>query len=216
MEVVNIQGAVRSTKGKSDAKNIRKQGLVPAVIYGTEGNIHLTLSPKDMKPLIYTPKFKLAEVNVDGTDHKCIVKDVQFHPVSDEILHIDFMKLEEGRTLKVEVPVTFSGAAPGVKTGGKLVKKLRNVKIKTTPEALVESMDLDVSELELGHSIRVRDISQIEGVEIMNSPGVPVASVETPRALRSANAGLEEGEEGEEGAEGEEGTEGDKEGDSSE
>jgi len=207
MEVVNIQGAARSSKGKSDAKSIRKQGQIPAVIYGSDGNVHLTLSPKALKPLIYTPDFKLAEVSVDGNGHKCIVKEVQFHPVTDEILHIDFMKLEAGRTIKVEVPITFSGVAPGVKTGGKLVKKLRNLKIKTTPEALIGSMDLDISELELGFSKRVRDISPIDGVEIMNSPGVPVASVETPRALRSANAAAED-EDGVDGAEGgEEGAE---------
>lgn len=186
MEVVALQGQERSSAGKASAKLDRKAGLVPAVIYGTEGNVHLTLKPFDLRPLIYTPQFKLAEVNVGGAGYKCIVKDVQFHPVTDEIQHIDFLKLEDGRAVKVEVPVKFVGSAPGVKTGGKLIKKLRKVKIKTNAENLVASMDLDVNSLELGQSIRVRDIEAVEGVQIMNAPGTPVASVEIPRALRSA------------------------------
>ena len=186
MEVVTINGNVREAKGKSNASATRKEGRIPAVIYGTDGNTHLTLDPMDMRPLVYTPQFKLAEVNVDGNAQKCIVKDVQFHPVTDEILHVDFLKLEDGRMVKVEVPVNITGVAPGVKVGGKLIKKLRKVKIKTLAENLISSMDLDVSTLELGSSRRVRDIAPVDGVQIMNAPGIPVASVEIPRALRSA------------------------------
>ena len=194
MEVVSVQGEVRTTSGKASAKNMRKSGIIPAVIYGTEGNIHLTLNPKSLKHLVYTPDFKLAEVNVDGNAHKCIIKDIQFHPVTDQILHVDFLKLENGRKVKVEVPVIFEGIAEGVKTGGTLVKKLRRVKIKANAEDIVASMNLDVSALELGYSIRVKDIDPIDGIEIMNSPNIPVASVEVPRALRSEEAKKEEEE----------------------
>lgn len=186
MEFVTINGNVREGQGKSNASSIRKEGRVPAVVYGSQGNTHLTLDPMDLRPLVYSPQFKLAEVSVGGKTAKCILKEVQFHPVTDEIMHVDFLKLEDGKTIKVEVPVNIVGAAPGVKVGGKLIKKLRKVKIKTLSENLVSSMDLDVSTLKLGHSRRVRDIKAIDGIEIMNAPGIPVASVEIPRALRSA------------------------------
>ena len=188
MEVVAIKGQARTGKGKSLAKTIRKEGRVPGVMYSSEGNTHFSVEPFDLKPLIYTPAFKLAELDLDGNKTKCILKDVQFHPVTDEVLHVDFMVVEPGRTVKVEVPVAYTGAAPGVKTGGKLVKKLRKIKIKAQTENLVDSMTLDVSALELGQSIRVRDLKQVDGVQVMNAPGIPVASVEIPRALKSAEA----------------------------
>jgi large subunit ribosomal protein L25 len=188
MEVVAIKGQARTGKGKSHAKTIRKEGLVPGVMYSSEGNTHFSVEPFDLKPLIYTPAFKLAELELDGNKTKCILKDVQFHPVTDEVLHVDFMVVEPGRTIKVEVPVAYTGVAPGVKTGGKLVKKLRKVKIKAQAENLVDSMTLDISSLQLGQSIRVRDIQPKEGIEIMNASGIPVASVEIPRALKSAEA----------------------------
>jgi large subunit ribosomal protein L25 len=212
MEVVAVKGTLRDSLGKGGAKSVRKTGLVPGIIYGSETTIHVSVSPKELKPLIYTPEFKVANVDVDGKNYRCIIKDTQFHPQTDELLHIDLLHLEEGKTVKVEVPIRITGQAPGVKIGGKLYQKLRRAKIKTAVENLVDSMSIDVSELELGFSVRVKDIVAVEGIEIMNSPGIPVASVEVPRALRSArDAEAEEGAagEGEEGAVGEgEGEEG--------
>jgi large subunit ribosomal protein L25 len=141
----------------------------------------------DVKDLIYTPDFKVAEIEIDGKSFRAIVKDIQFHPVTDAIMHLDFLQLEEGRAVKVEVPIRFKGVSPGVKGGGKLIQRLRRLKIKTKPENLVTEMRVDISKLELNESIRVRDVDQkLETIEILNSPGVPIASVETPRALRSA------------------------------
>lgn len=197
MEIVAIKGQVRSGVGKKASKAVRKEGRVPCVIYGTQDNLHLTIDPKEVKPLVYTPAFKLAEVELDGAAHKCIIKDIQFHPVSDEIVHIDFLSLTEGRKLKVEIPVGFEGVSPGMKLGGKLQQNLRRVKVKTTPEHLVDQLVLDVSHLELGQSVRVRDIQVGDGIEIMSPAGTPIATVEIPRALRSATsaASKEEGEE---------------------
>lgn len=195
MEIVAIKGQVRSDVGKKSSKAVRKEGRVPCVIYGTHDTKHFTIDPKEVKSLIYTPAFKLAEVDLDGTSYKCIVKDIQFHPVSDEIVHLDFLSLADGYKVKVEVPLQFEGVSPGMKLGGKLQQNLRRVKIKTTPEHLVDKLVLDVSHLELGQAVRVRDIAAIDGIEIMSPPGTPIASVEIPRALRSATAGEEEGEE---------------------
>jgi len=195
MEIVAIKGQVRSDVGKKSTKSVRKEGRVPCVIYGNQDTQHFTIDPKEVKTLIYTPAFKLAEVELDGTAHKCIVKDIQFHPVSDEIVHIDFLSLSDGHKVNVEVPLAFEGVSPGMKSGGKLQQNLRRVKIKTTPEHLVDRLVLDISHLELGQAVRVRDIAEIEGIEIMSPPGTPIASVEVPRALRSATA-AEAGEEG--------------------
>jgi len=197
MEIVAIKGQVRSDVGKKSSKAVRKEGLVPCVLYGTKEVIHFTVNPKSVKDLIYTPDFKLAEIDIDGTVYRTILKDTQFHPVSDAIVHLDFLALVEGHKVKIEVPVRFKGVSPGIKLGGKLQQNLRRVKIKSTPEQMVGDLTLDISELELGSAIRVRDIAAIDGIEIMSPAGTPVASVEIPRALKSATSAAE-GEEEEE------------------
>jgi large subunit ribosomal protein L25 len=187
METIAFTGQPRTDMGKRSTKALRKEGHIPCVAYGSEDLVHFSVNPIDVKDLIYTPDFKIAEVSVDGKSFRAIVKDIQFHPVTDEILHLDFLQLEEGRAVKVEVPIRFKGTSPGVKGGGKLIQRLRRIKIKTKPEHLVTEMRVDISKLELNQSIRVRDVDQkLETIEILNSPGVPIASVETPRALRSA------------------------------
>jgi large subunit ribosomal protein L25 len=188
MQTVSINAEKRTVVGSADAKKLRAQELIPAVMYGGDGVTHCTVSPKSLKPLIYTPDFKIAEINIDNTIEKCIVKDVQFHPVSDAILHIDFLKLVPKNTIKINIPVKFNGVSPGVKAGGKLVQSLRKVPIKTTPEHLIDELFVSISKLELGQSVRVRDIVVPEGIEIMSNGSIPVASIEIPRALKSAAA----------------------------
>lgn len=202
METIAFTGQPRETLGKKSTRAIRAQGNIPCVAYGGEDAVHFTVTPNDVKDLIYTPDFKLAEVTVDGNSFKAFVKDIQFHPVTDDIEHIDFLRLTEGRPVKVDVPIRFKGISPGVKNGGKLLQRLRRVRIKTKPEHLINEMLVDISKLKINQSIRIRDIDQkLETIEILNSPGVPVASVVTPRALRSATAAAEKEAEGEEGEE---------------
>jgi len=201
MESIAISGNLRSELGKKSNKALRNNGDVPCVIYGGDQVIHFSSPQKAFKSLIYTPDFKLAEITVDGNSYQCILKDMQFHPVTDEILHLDFLRMIPGQKIKVEIPIKFKGEAPGVKEGGKLMQKVRRVMIKTTPDKVVDELFVDISGLLLGNSVRVKDIEITEGMEIMNSLGIPVASVETPRALRSEEAAELEGEEGEEGAE---------------
>lgn len=186
MESVKVSGEVRENIGKKSSKASRREGLVPAVLYGAGDPVHFTIKALDVRSLVYTPEFKLAELNVGGKTYKAIVKDHQFHPVTDQLRHIDFLALKDGHPIKVEVPVVFEGTSPGVRAGGKLQIAVRRVKIKTTPENLVDKLVLNIGKLELGAAIRIRDIAAIEGVEIMNPGGQPVASVEVPRALRSA------------------------------
>lgn len=186
MQSVQVSGEVRENLGKKFSKATRREGLVPAVLYGAGDPIHFTIKPLDVRALIYSPEFKLAELSVGGKTVKAIVKDYQFHPVTDALRHIDFLALQDDQPIKVQVPVSFTGSSPGVRTGGKLMVTVRRVKIKTLPKNLVDKVVLDISSLELGSAIRVRDIEVMEGVEIMNPPGTPIATVEVPRALRSA------------------------------
>lgn len=208
MEFVAIKGEARADLGKKSARASRKEGLIPCVMYGGDQVIHFTTTHNQVKNLVYTPAFKVAKVEVDGESIDCILKDIQFHPVTDEIMHIDFLRLVEGNPVKFAVPVKFIGTAEGVKTGGKLQQNVRRIKIKTAPEHMVNELELDVSHLEMGQSIRIRDIKVGEEVEILQSPGIPIATVVVPRSMRSATAAADklEGEEAE-GAEGEESTE---------
>lgn len=192
METVAINGTQKTANGKKAAKAIRRTGAVPCVIYGGAKEVHFTAQEIAFKSLIFSSDFKLAEITVDNNSYKCILKDAQFHPVKDNLMHVDFLELKPNHPVKLEIPVRFKGVSPGVKSGGKLMQKLRKLKIKTTPEKLIDEVTFDISALELGASIRVRDLEAIEGIEVMNSPGIPVASVEIPRALRSAEAAKEE------------------------
>ena len=186
MQSVQVSGELRENLGKKSTKAARREGIVPAVLYGAGDPVHFTIKPLDVRSLVYTPEFKLAELTVGGKTTKAIVKDYQFHPVTDELRHIDFLALQDGHPIKVQVPVVFEGASPGVRAGGKLQVAVRRIKIKTTPENLVDHLKLNIDGLELGQSIRVRDLQVPEGIEVQNPGGTPVATVEIPRALRSA------------------------------
>lgn len=186
MEIVAIQGHRKEGSGKEAAKKIRRDGMVPAVMYKSGGGeaLQFAVSHDEFRSLVYTSQFKLAEVSLNGKTYKCILKEVQFHPVSDQVTHIDFLELVPGVKFKANVPLNFAGQAPGVKAGGKFLATLRQVKVLSTPESAVDSMTADISGMELGSTIRVRDIKPVEGVEITNSAAVPIATIEIPRSLR--------------------------------
>ena len=186
MQSVQISGDVRSDLGKKSTREIRRSGNVPAVLYGAGDPVHFSVAPLSVRDIIYTPEFRLAEVTVNGNTHRAIVKEYQMHPVTDELIHIDFLALTDGHPVKVQVPVAFKGTSPGVRNGGKLQVAVRRIKIKANPEHLVDKLMLDISDLTLGQSIRVRDIEVSDNIEIMNPGGQPVATVIVPRALRSA------------------------------
>lgn len=191
MEFISFNGQLRAETGKTASKALRRDGQIPCVLYSANETVHFNTTLNEIRDLIYTPDFRVAQLHVGNATYKCIVKDFQLHPLSNELVHIDFLQLVDGQSIKVEVPVRFKGQSPGVKVGGKLLQKLRRVKIKTTPENLVDQVMLDISSLELGQSLRVRDIAPVNGVEILSSAGIPVATIEIPRALRSATAAAE-------------------------
>lgn len=187
MEIIELQGHRKENSGKVEATKIRRNGQVPAVMYKSGGgeSTQFALEASAVRPLVFTPKFRIAQISLNGAIFKCIVKDVQFHPVSEEVLHVDFLELVPGTKFKASVPLRFSGTAPGVKEGGKFIPRMRTVSILTTPEKAVDELHADITAMQLGDTIRVRDITALEGVEITNPSAVPIASIEIPRALKA-------------------------------
>ncbi|CAA6827648.1 MAG: LSU ribosomal protein L25p [uncultured Aureispira sp.] len=192
MKTIALTGTSRTDLGKKSTKALRNAGLIPCVLYGGEKNHHFSLTHKALRDLIYTNEFRTAEVELDGAKYSAIVKTVQFHPVTDAIMHVDLLQLVEGQIVQAEIPIRLVGAAAGVKAGGVLMQNIRKLKIKTTPDQLTSVIEVEVGHLELGKSIRIREVKVGAGVEIMNSGGIPLASVEIPRALRSSEAKVEE------------------------
>ena len=187
MEIIELQGHRKENSGKVEASKIRRNGQIPAVMYKSGGgdSTQFALEATAVRPLVYTPKFKMAAIQINGVTHKCIVKDIQFHPVTEEVLHLDFLELVPGVKFKATVPLRFTGTAPGVKEGGKFIPRMRNVSIFTTPENAVDEVMADITSMQLGDTLRVRDISSLTGVEITNASAVPIASIEIPRALKT-------------------------------
>ena len=186
MEAVAFTGTIRTEVGKKATKAVRAAGEIPAILYSKNGSTHFSTTHKAVKPLIFTPEFRVAEIELDGKAARAIVKDIQWDPVTDEIVHIDFLELIDGHPVKLEIPVAFVGTAPGTRAGGKLLQLMRRVKVKVMPENIIDELKLNISSLELGQSIRVRDIEPVEGVEILSAGASPVGIIEIPRALRSA------------------------------
>lgn len=197
MKSLKLEGTLRTDTGKTAANQLRKNEEVPCNLYGGADNITFSAPLSAFNHLVYNPDFFTVEVVVDGKSYNTIIKEIQFHPVSDRILHVDFLELVPGKAVVSEIPVSLVGLAMGVRNGGKLMQKLRTLKVKATPENLVEKIEINVEKLRLGKSIKVRDV-KVEGMEVLNPGPVPVASVEIPRALRGGGA-VDEGDDEEEG-----------------
>ncbi len=187
MKTITIEGQLRTESGKTAARQLRSQELVPGVIYGGAKEINFVAPAKALRPLVYTPSFQLAEVTVDGTMYRCILKDLQFGKVSDDLIHVDLFELVEDKKVIATIPLKFTGVAKGVKAGGRLVTKMKAVKLKTYPKYLKEQIEIAVDSLEIGENLRVEDIKD-ENYEILNSPRIPIVSVVTTRALRQEEA----------------------------
>ena len=185
MNTFQLDTQPRSGTGKKATKADRAQGLIPCVVYGRDGVEHFTTTHADVRKLVFSPAFQLVEFE-GASGAKAILKDVQYHPTTEAIEHIDFLKLEDGYPVKVELPLRIKGVSPGVKGGGRLVQSVRKVKVKTLPEHLVDELFVSIDGLELGEAVRVRDIDLPDGVQLLVNTAVPVALVEVPRALRSA------------------------------
>ena len=187
MKTITIEGQLRTELGKKATRQLRSQEMVPGVIYGGSEVINFYASAKAFRPLVYTGEFQLAEVKLNGNTYKCILKDLQFDKVSDLLNHVDLMELVEDKRVIANLPLKFTGAAAGVKEGGKLVLKMKSIKVKTYPKNLKETIEEDVTNLELNGNIRVQDI-KADNMEILNSPRISVASVVLTRQLKQEEA----------------------------
>ena len=187
MKTITIEGQLRTELGKKATRQLRSQELVPGVIYGGAQEVNFYASAKAFKSFVYTGEFQLAEVKVDGKMYRCILKDLQFDKVSDALNHIDLMELVEDKKVVATLPLKFTGTSIGVKGGGKLVLKMKAIKVKTLPKFLKETIDVDVTNLDLNGNIRVQDIDA-ENMEVLNSPRISVASVVLTRQLKQEEA----------------------------
>ena len=205
MKTVEIIGYKRANLGKTEAKRLREEGMVPCVVYGGDHQIHFYAPMILFRDLVYTDEAHFALLTIEGEPEpfEAIIQDVQFHPVSEIIMHADFLQLFRGTPIKMNIPVHPVGTAPGTQQGGKLIRKIKYLQIKALPKNMPEYIEVDVSKLGLGKSIKVGEL-EVGEYEILNSPLVTLAGIEVPRALRGKTEEEEEGD-GEEGAEGAEG-----------
>ena len=200
METIEIIGYKRANLGKKDSKKLREDGNVPCVIYGGDEQIHFHAPMILFRDLVYTPGANFVKLNIEGQEIDAILQDIQFHPVSEIILHADFLQLKDDKKIKMEIPVKIIGDSPGVQQGGKILMRIRKLSLMAYPKNMPSFVEVDISGLELGKSIKVEELLS-EDYDILNSPLVSVVSVNIPRVKIEV-------EEEEEETEGEEGTEG--------
>ena len=173
--------------GKQATRQLRSEEKVPGVIYGGAKEVNFSALATSFKTLVYTPDFQLAEIKVDGTAYRCILKDLQFDKVTDALIHADFLELVDDKKVIATIPIKFTGAAKGVKDGGKLITKMKALKIKTYPKYLKENIEVDLTNLELNGNVRVEDVKSAN-YEILNSPRIPIASIVLTRQLKQEEA----------------------------
>ena len=187
MKSITIEGQLRTESGKKATRHLRSQQLVPGVIYGGKKEINFSAPATAFKDIVYTSEFMLANVKIDGNAYRCILKDLQFNKVSDLLTHVDFLELVDDKKVIATLPLKFVGTPVGVKAGGKLVTKMKLLKVKTLPKYLKEFIEVDINKLELNENIRVEDV-KADNMEVLNSPRIPIASVTMTRQLKQEEA----------------------------
>ncbi|WP_297091492.1 50S ribosomal protein L25/general stress protein Ctc [uncultured Draconibacterium sp.] len=199
MKSVVVKGELRSSLGKKDSKKLRQEEKAPAVLYGGEQPIHFAVPFSELRQLVYTPNVYLIDLDIDGTVYKAIMQDIQWHPVDELVLHVDFLAISDDKAIKVDVPVKIEGYAKGLRKGGKLNTNLRRLRVKALASNLPDAIKVDVSNLDIAQGIKVGDLN-IDGVELLDAKSNVVVSVAITRAAKSA-AGVATDEEDEGGEE---------------
>lgn len=191
MTTIEIIGYQRANLGKQPAKQLRNEAQVPGVLYGGKEQMHFYTPMALLKELVYTPHAHFVKLNLEGTIYECILQDIQFHPVSEVILHIDLLQIFDDKKIKMLIPTELVGAAPGVAKGGNLVHKQKKLYVLAYPKDMPDKIQVDISGLEVGQMVRVSHV-KADNFTILAVPGTPIAVVETTRALR-ADAAAEVG-----------------------
>ena len=194
MKTIDVKGTARTELGKKGTRKIRKADAVPCVLYGVKkdenGNpvaTAFTVTNEGLRKLVYTPHIYVVNLDIDGQSCKAIMKDIQFHPVKDNILHVDFYQIDEAKPIVMEVPVQLEGLAEGVKAGGKLALQMRKIKVKALYNVIPEKLIVNVSHLGLGKTVKVGELS-FEGLELISAKEAVVCAVKLTRAARGAAA----------------------------
>jgi large subunit ribosomal protein L25 len=199
MKSLKVKGQKREGLGKKEAKKLRAQGLVPGVVYGKDEVLHLTIPFSDLRVLVYTPDVYLIDMELDGQTIKAMVQDLQWHPVEEQILHIDFLKVEDDAPVKIGVPVELTGLARGIKAGGKIKFNMRKLRVKALAKDLPDTIQIDVTKLNIGDSIKVEQMKRDKLVFLDNKSNLIVGVIST-RLAKSAGGLPEDEEEGTETA----------------
>jgi large subunit ribosomal protein L25 len=187
MKTFQLSGSLRESTGKKAAKAYRKESLIPAILYGGEATVHFNVTKDGVRKLLYTPEVMIVDLTIGDTNSKAIVKALQFHPVTDEVLHIDFLQIFENKPVVMEIPVALEGLADGVRAGGKLSQELRKLKVKGVYTDFPERLVINVEKLGLGKVIQVGELT-FDKLEILNAKDSVVAAVKLTRAARGAAA----------------------------
>jgi len=202
MKTLEIKGSIRKELGKKDSKKLRKDGNVPCVIYEKEGNVHFYTHENNFKNLIYTPDAHIVNLDLDGKPYKAVLQDVQFHPVSDRIIHVDFMEIYDDKPITISLPIMITGDSVGVKAGGKLRIKKRHLKVRGFAKDIPENLVIDITNVKIHHSVKVGDLSY-DLIELVEPKITTVLSVASSRvAAKEETEGAEGAEKPAEGAEG--------------
>ena len=199
MKTYKLLAKKREDLSKSQKNQQRKKGIVPGVLYDKEFNQPISVFINDLKPVVFTPYTYNVHLELDGEVHQSIIQNIQFHPLSDEVMHIDFYKITPDKEIKTLLPVTCEGNPEGVKEGGRFLQKIRKMTVKGKPDNLPDEILVQVAHLKLGESLKVEDLDE-EGIELLNAPEDPICTVSMPRSLKAKGI-TPEGESQEEGDE---------------
>ena len=201
MKTVSLSGSLRGSVGKKDAKLQRRAGKIPCVLYGGNEQIHFVADEKSFSKILFTPEVYMIKIAIDGKEYDTIYQEIQFHPVTDKLLHVDFLQLIPDKPVVIAIPVKSEGVSPGVLKGGRLEKKLRKVKIKALANDLPDFIMINISSMDIGDSVKISDL-KIEGVTFLDAPNNVVIAVRTARqVVEEVVPGAEAAAEGAEGAE---------------
>ena len=214
MKTIEINGHLREAVGGSSAKQLRREGQVPCVVYGGKENIHFHADERELNKLVYTPDVFLITIKAGDKEVKAVLRDAQYHPVEDSILHMDFVEVVPGQPISLKLPVALEGTAVGVRNGGVLRRNAKVLYVRGMVDDLPDEITIDISNMRIGHSKKVGDLS-IPGVEMLEAANRVVVAIKTSRRA-IAEEEEEAAAEAEEGAEGEEGEESSGEGGSEE
>jgi len=180
MKSLTIKGTKRVGLTKQELKKLRADGNVPCVLYGGKENVHFCTEALKLRDLVYSPNVYTVNLDVDGEQHQAVMQDIQFHPVTDKILHIDFLLLQNNKPVSISVPVSIKGSAEGVKQGGKLIQKMRKMQISALPANLPDDIEIDVTTLGIGQAVKVSNI-QRDNITLLDSPNNIIVAVRTTR-----------------------------------